>query len=521
MITLVLADLLWAAPPLFIMGDMKQHFLLAGLVGAAMFGGAGGVAAPISPVLRVANPEQPQAPIFVAYPEDGHRVRSPAVLLEGSVPPGASLQVNGRRVEVGPDGLFIERVPLQPGRNVLRLRSERGQQVWTASLQVTRLEGAPPAAAAAVPVRPYPVQVTAPDFGLGVNTAQAAWEDDAGRPLLYALQGQQAEVTALRGPLAQVRLLDGQTLWATRSTLQPLPGAAPIPRPVLGAPRYTPAAAPGGWQEWAFPVTARTPFLLTEREEGGLRLSIPGANRADDWSEVRLSAQVQEGSLSLDLPLSRPLHGYQAFYRPGELGDTLVLRLREAPPAGSLQGRRIVLDAGHGGSELGGAGALRRPEKALTLPIALRVAVLLRAEGAEVFLTRWDDRTVPLYTRPLLAEQVGADVLVSIHANAIPDGRDPRTVRGIGSYYTHPQAAPLAQALQQALVTALPAAGDDHLHPGANLALTRPTSQPSVLLELGYLTDAQNLRLLMSEEGQEAYAQAITAGLRTYFAGLP
>ncbi|MFC6592814.1 hypothetical protein ACFP81_12955 [Deinococcus lacus] len=53
------------------------------------------------------------APLYVAYPPDGHQVRHPAVLLEGSVQPGASLTIGGRSVPVGPDGLFIEWWPLR------------------------------------------------------------------------------------------------------------------------------------------------------------------------------------------------------------------------------------------------------------------------------------------------------------------------------------------------------------------------------------------------------------------------
>ncbi|MFC6592812.1 N-acetylmuramoyl-L-alanine amidase [Deinococcus lacus] len=71
---------------------------------------------------------------------------------------------------------------------------------------------------------------------------------------------------------------------------------------------------------------------------------------------------------------------------------------------------------------------------------------------------------------------------------------------------------PLAQAIQGRMVAALPEQGDDGVHQ-ADLALTRPTTQPSVLVEVGYLTDAGNLRTLMSAAGQENYAQAVTAGI--------
>ncbi|MDO4263473.1 MAG: N-acetylmuramoyl-L-alanine amidase [Deinococcus sp.] len=471
--------------------------------------------------------DHPQSPIFVAYPPDEHRVTHANVLLEGSVPPGADLRLNGRPLAVGPDGLFIEWVPLHPGANLLRLSSRRGAQRWEATLRVIR-QAAPARNAAAVqPLTPPRIaEVTGPDQGYGVNTVRAAWEDDAGRPVLYARSGVRAEVVGVRGDLSRVRLADGRLLWANRDTLRLLPAGTLRPLAAVASPRWS-AADLGEWQQLEFPVSARVPFTLSE-EGSRLRLSLIGARPGGAWTgpagldlRPHVEGEVHGPTLQLDLGVARPLHGYQAFYRSGELGDVLVLRYRTAPRPGPLAGRRIVLDAGHGGSELGGAGPLRVPEKGLTLPIALQVAERLRAQGAQVTLTRQDDRTVPLYSRPLLAEAQDAEVLVSLHANAIPDGRDPRTVRGIGSYFTHEQSRPLAATLQRALVSALPQAGDDGLHPGANLALTRPTSQPSVLLELGYLTDPQNLRLLMDPAGQAAYAQAVAAGLQQYFAGLP
>lgn len=469
---------------------------------------------------------QPGSPIFVAYPNDGYRVAYPSVLLEGSVPLGASLRLGTQALPVGTDGLFIAWVPLRPGLNTLRLSAQRGHETWSSTLRVTRTEGAgrPPLRALTLST-PQLAEVIAPDVGLGLNTVQAAWEDDAGRPVLYAREGQKALALAQRGNLTQLQLADGRLVWASRETLRLLPPGTPQNPAVVGSPRRR-AAGEDGWQEWAFPVSERTPFILSEggvRGPGSLRLSLIGARPAEGLLAATsdVGASLQEATLHLDLSLGRPLHGYQAFYRAGEQGDALVVRLREAPAPGRLAGRRIVLDAGHGGSEQGGAGALRLPEKALVLPVTLRIAQLLRAQGAEVVLTRQDDRNLSLYSRTLLAETVQADVLLSIHANAIPDGKDPRSVRGIGSYFTHEQARPLATTLQAALVAAAPEVGDDGLHPGANLALTRPTTQPSVLLELGYLTDAQNLRFLTSAAGQEAYAQAITAGLLQYFATLP
>ena len=95
----------------------------------------------------------------------------------------------------------------------------------------------------------------------------------------------------------------------------------------------------------------------------------------------------------------------------------------------------VVLDPGHGGSNAGTRGAGLH-EKQLTLTLANQVAVLLRARGAEVELTRSADRTLTLRQRVALADQHAADVFVSIHANASPT----RTQRGFETFVLSPRA---------------------------------------------------------------------------------
>jgi N-acetylmuramoyl-L-alanine amidase len=273
---------------------------------------------------------------------------------------------------------------------------------------------------------------------------------------------------------------------------------------------------------------ARVPFTLAQ-DQGGRRLTLtlygletPPTLPAPLADPLIARAEVQAvglGVTRLTLDLAAPqAWGFSAKYDGGDL----LLAVRRPPaldPAQPLAGRVIVLDAGHGGTQHGGAGSLRVPEKALMLPLTLRAAELLRARGAGVVLTREADVTLGLYERGLSAEAARADLLVSIHANALPDGRDPRGIRGPEVYFSHPQAEAPAAALLAALRRSLPDLGPGAgLRPGANLALTRPTTQPSLLIETGYLTDPGNLRLLMDPAGRERLAQAIAAGIAEFYA---
>ena len=206
--------------------------------------------------------------------------------------------------------------------------------------------------------------------------------------------------------------------------------------------------------------------------------------------------------------------GFFALYE----NDTLVLTVKNAPginPRNPLRGLRILVDAGHGGSESGAPGAFGVDEKNLNLEIALSLAAILKKRGADVVLSRGKDTTVPLYDRALLAEKVVADISVSVHGNALPDGADPKNSRGAGVYYFQPQSRALAETLLASLLRDLPEVGNDGLH-YQNLALTRPSTQLCVLVETAFLTDKNNLRLLMSARGRERFAQSLARGLEKF-----
>ena len=104
------------------------------------------------------------------------------------------------------------------------------------------------------------------------------------------------------------------------------------------------------------------------------------------------------------------------------------------------------MDPGHppGGST--GPTGLREAEA--NLGIGLEVQRLLEQEGAQVVMTRTADVPLELWPRVDLAERAGADLLVSIHNNALPDGVNPFTNNGASVYYNQPRSMPLARAIQ-------------------------------------------------------------------------
>src|ERR1700730_16627664 len=106
---------------------------------------------------------------------------------------------------------------------------------------------------------------------------------------------------------------------------------------------------------------------------------------------------------------------------------------------------RIVVDAGHGGWDLGTVGRRGLLEKDLVLEIAQRLGKLLESRlGAEVILTRNDDNYIPLDERAGIANQAQADLFVSVHANY----SDLPSARGVETYYTNFFASPSPKDLE-------------------------------------------------------------------------
>jgi N-acetylmuramoyl-L-alanine amidase len=215
--------------------------------------------------------------------------------------------------------------------------------------------------------------------------------------------------------------------------------------------------------------------------------------------------------------------------------------------------QRVVLDPGHGGSDPGaiGVGGLR--EKDVTLRLALMLERKLQRRGFTVVMTRNGDRTLSLEERTAIAEASGADLFVSLHANAARR----RSLSGIETYYpdanherhalrvaarengiersqlnalqrtlarlrvgeVSPQSRRLAEHVQQELVTGLPR----QYRPVANLGVKKGpfyvlflSSMPSVLVESGFVTHAAEAKRLRDDRYVDALAEQIAEGLSAY-----
>jgi N-acetylmuramoyl-L-alanine amidase len=204
---------------------------------------------------------------------------------------------------------------------------------------------------------------------------------------------------------------------------------------------------------------------------------------------------------------------------PSYDGGSLRLELRRTPKISEykpLSGIRIMLDPGHMPSATGATGPLGTREMDVNYAIALAAKARLERAGAVVLMTRADPlHEVSLVDRPKQAVERGADLFVSLHNNALPDGENPFSKpRGFTVFYYHPQSLELGRALHEAYRTRVKVA-DEGMRWG-NLLVARQSAMPAVLVESAYMIFPDQEALLNDAAFRDELARALVEGLEKF-----
>jgi N-acetylmuramoyl-L-alanine amidase len=293
---------------------------------------------------------------------------------------------------------------------------------------------------------------------------------------------------------------------------QPVAKALPAP-PVLAAVSKPAGVTPGN-------SVSKLPGLPTPPVPAATG-SAPAPARKSDLSEPKAAARNANGERSL----------------------TRVLGLKLG---------RVVLDPGHGGHDVGTHGPSGLYEKDLVLDVAQRLAALLQDRlGSEVLLTRNDDTFIPLEGRTKIANDYKADLFLSIHANSSPV----KSVTGVETYYLNfttsrtamdvaarenataestifdlkdvvekialkdkiDESREFASRLQTSLFTLTKAsAAKNRGVKKAPFVVLIGAQMPSVLAEIGFLTNSSDEALMRKNEHRQKIAEALYKGIAAY-----
>lgn len=176
---------------------------------------------------------------------------------------------------------------------------------------------------------------------------------------------------------------------------------------------------------------------------------------------------------------------------------------------------RILLDPGHGGEETGAIAPNGQTEAELNLAIALACQKALNDAGFGcVDLTRMGNVAVSLADRVQQADRGDYHLCLSLHHNALPDGRNPLNHQGLATFYYHGHARPLAKHLLTHVSEALNCPTDGLYWD--NLAMTRIHTTIGVLLEWGYFTHPNEAERLLTPDFPQQAASALTKALLAF-----
>ncbi|MDO4799800.1 MAG: N-acetylmuramoyl-L-alanine amidase [Bacillota bacterium] len=241
-------------------------------------------------------------------------------------------------------------------------------------------------------------------------------------------------------------------------------------------------------------------FLLTEQDAHLAAFE----NAVGDNILTSFAVRKTEGGYRVSAVLADKT-SYRLTHRPGGVALEFT---NEQIKDSIYKDKIIVVDAGHGGYDPGAVGS-KISEKVLALRASLYLEEKLNELGFRVFMTRKDDTYVGLFERGTMAENIKADLFVSVHINA----HVKKNVSGIETLYGTEIDKILARMIQNRLMETFPNARNRGVVEFADLVVLRTTSMPSVLVELGFISNEEEQERMMEDSYMRKSAQAIADGI--------
>jgi len=329
-------------------------------------------------------------------------------------------------------------------------------------------------------------------------------------------KGVEALAVGAEGDWYKLRLSENQFAWVNKISVVSLPSGIRPPKSFLSVIR---SHSYDDSVKIDFALSGKHPFRITELDSRSIRIQIFGVTSNTDWIRYDFGDSLVESAqwsqpepnlYQLDLNISQDVWGYDGYYNGSKFSFVL-----HKPPKNtkSIRGKTIIVDPGHS-SDPGSIGPTGYTEADANLGISLILAKMLKQKGANVIMTRSDTSHVALADRPAIARANNADLFVSIHNNALPDGINPITNNGVSTYYYHPHSINLAKAIQTELLKATKSP-DYGLFYG-NLAVNRPTQFPAVLVECAFMIIPDQEAMLKTDDFRKKAAGAVVRGIETF-----
>lgn len=246
-----------------------------------------------------------------------------------------------------------------------------------------------------------------------------------------------------------------------------------------------------------------------------------GATSNTNWVTQRPSAtevknvyheQPEDDVFRIIIELEHDQHwGYAIYYE----NKKLVIRVKRQPRDLSLDHMRIWVDAGHGGDNNGASGVKTGIlEKNYTLMIAKELQRILEDKEATVLMTRTGDASIGMIERTEMIKQADPDFMISIHLNS--SAKD--SIRGVSTYYRYIGFRPLSKfILDNVVKTGLINFGNVG---SFNFALSGPTEYPNCLVEVAFLSNEEDEKMILDPAFRKEVAAQIVEGIKEWLKSL-
>ena len=456
------------------------------------------------------------ATLSIVTPATGATLYTENVYLIGTSDPAQPLTVNGTTVErTGDMGVWGLLVPLNMGAN--DITAVQGENTVTITVTRSTYSGGGSGAA-----RPDGSVAAAPGQKLRITQPLASLLTDYSNDDSIQMTAYEGAVATVKKSVSFVRsnrrtyayqLENGGYILAKDCELldPSTPGAA-----FTGAGRST----EGNMEVFTFGGSG-TPLYTHTWEAGELTLTFLSASFSGEmpadlgFGGATVTAQpTEEGGFSLHFVFNDadPLWGYHVRYT-AEGGTQILLKhqpKRSDAETGPLTGVTVMLDPGHGGTDMGAVGSTSEnfpQEKDLNLAEALAAKYRLEQLGATVLMTRSDDSFPTLGDRVKALNDAAPDFFISVHHNSTNLDKDTNGLVGTECYWFYTEGKPLAQALVDRMTSATgrEARGVFYNY----FYVTRSNICPAVLLETGFVSSPTEYQSCAGDLGLWAEGGAI------------
>ena len=443
----------------------------------------------------------------IVYPKKQKlTINAQSTFFVGNTKQGSNLTINNKPVKLWDEGGFVHVVPLTYGTNIIRIKSIKNKKKEEITYKITRNK-----LATNTNIKKEPFIAKKENTALYTKTKNenSTIRENSNQKSQRIIDINENIVLYLSGKQGEYYKIEekGTTnFWIHESNVEkPVTLTKRIPAIITKREDYS-----DNLFEYT-KIKISHPVLYTIKNENNIiTTTLYGAKEKDK--------NQTEDNYTFSHVHTAPVLGYEGYYENGYF----ILKRAKLPNIIStekpLKGIKIFVDAGHGGSAKGAVGPTRKNEKDINLSICKKLINLLQEDGAIVSYSRIDDTNPDLYERVKIAKQNEALISLSIHNNSLPNGKDPYIQHGTEVHYYNDNAKELGEIIKNNLVRDLNL--KDNGLKKSSFALNRSTYPISLLVEVAYMINPPEYKLLQNDKFQTNVAKSIKKSLEEYIISL-